>query len=203
MIPPKLHFNKFDDDAFTLRPKETLKIEIPYDGRPTPTVDFKKDGRSIISSTHIQTDDQDNVATLTVFDIRPQDSGTYTIKAENEAGIDKVDIVVEVQGLPDAPRNFKASDVTPETCMLNWDRPLDDGGNTILRYNIERRGFGRKTWQKVGTTRETQFEAENLLEDQTYEFRVAAENIVGEGEGAELQEPVVARYTFGKFETKN
>ena len=132
MIPPKLHFTRFGDDAFTLRPKETLKINIPYDGRPTPTVDFRKDGRLIISSTHIQTEDIDSTATLIVFDIRPEDSGTYTIKAENEAGIDKVDIVVEVQGVPDAPRNFKALDVTPETCMLNWDRPLDDGGISDL-----------------------------------------------------------------------
>lgn len=94
------------------------------------------------------------------------------LQAENEAGIDKVDIVVQVQSVPDAPRNFKASDITPDTCVLKWDRPLSDGGHPILRYNIERRGMGRKTWQRVGTTKNTEFEAENLLEDQTYEFKV-------------------------------
>lgn len=80
MIPPKLHFSAIDDEAFRVRPNETLKIEIPYDGRPHPTIDFKKDGRGLISSAHIRTEDKDSVATLTVFDIRPEDSGTYSVK---------------------------------------------------------------------------------------------------------------------------
>ena len=81
MTPPKLHFSTINDEAFTVRPNETLKIEIPYDGRPHPTIDFKKDGRALISSAHIQTEDKDSIATLTVFDIRPEDSGTYSVKA--------------------------------------------------------------------------------------------------------------------------
>lgn len=197
-IPPKLHFVHFDDDTFTLKPKETLKIEIPYDGNPVPSIQILKDGRPLVPSQHVQTDDSDFTVRLTVWEVTAADTGIYSIIAENIAGIDTVEIVVVVRGLPDAPRNLKASDVTPETCLLKWEAPVDDGGSPISRYVIERRGFGRKTWQRIGAARETHFEAENLLEDQSYEFRVVAENVNGEGEGAELEGAVVAKYTFGE-----
>lgn len=33
---------------------------------------------------------------------------------------------------------LEVSDLTPETCLLSWKPPLDDGGSAITNYIIEK-----------------------------------------------------------------
>lgn len=47
-----------------------------------------------------------------------------------------------VFGFPDRPlppRNLDISKIKAESCYLNWDAPLDDGGSELTNYIIEKK----------------------------------------------------------------
>ncbi len=78
---------------------------------------------------------------------------------------------------------------------MTWEAPESDGGSPILRYVIEKRSAGRVTWSKVTTVKELTAIVTDLNEGKMFEFKVAAENKFGMGEGAEIG-PVLAAFTF-------
>jgi titin len=93
---------------------------------------------------------------------------------------------------------LKPVEVTPESCVLNWDTPEDNGGCDIRNYIVERRDANRQSYNKIGTTKELKFTDTKLVEGRGYVYRVSAENEVGVGEPAESK-TVTAKYGFSKY----
>lgn len=93
------------------------------------------------------------------------------------------------------------TNITKINADLKWQVPSSDGGSPITNYVVEKRDVRRKAWQTVDTTvKELKYTVTPLNEGSLYVFRVAAENAVGMSEFCELEDAVLAKDTFSKFE---
>ena len=105
--------------------------------------------------------------------------------------------------IPSAPRNLHVKECSKDYVDIVWTPPNTDGGSEILQYIIEKRDVTRGigTWMVCGTVsaNECFFRASKLFQGNAYQFRVSAENRVGTGPPAEMQEAVVAQLPFGRF----
>jgi len=97
--------------------------------------------------------------------------------------------------------NLAVKDVTRNSVTLRWSAPRDDGGADVSAYVVEKRESSRRMWQSVAIVPPdvTELEATGLYEGNQYVFRVAAENVVGLGEPAELKDSVVPKSQFGQL----
>ena len=101
---------------------------------------------------------------------------------------------------PFSPCNLRVTAYDVDFISIAWDKPSNDGGSALLRYIVERREAQRSTWILCGSTKvdKTEFTSSNLIEGESYFFRVAAENQVGRGEYAETIDTQKARLPYGK-----
>ena len=105
---------------------------------------------------------------------------------------------VYVTDKPGPVENLKVKGVTENTVTLTWEDPKDDGGCLISGYAVERRDAGKRSWTRVDTCSELEYEVGKLTEGQNYNFQVAAENEVGFGPFKELTKGVAPKSGFGE-----
>uniref|UniRef100_A0A669DL52 Titin n=1 Tax=Oreochromis niloticus TaxID=8128 RepID=A0A669DL52_ORENI len=119
--------------------------------------------------------------TLLVIDkMSRNDSGKYTVSAENSSGTKSAFVVVRVLDTPSAPVNLKVKEITNQSVTLEWEPPLLDGGSKIKNYIVEKRESTRKTFAAVVTNcHALSWQIEPLQEGCSYYFRVLAENAYG------------------------
>jgi fibronectin type 3 domain-containing protein len=120
------------------------------------------------------------VTTITDDGLEPGKTYLYRVRAANAAGNGPYSNVAAVRvplaGLPTAPRELRATAVSPTRVDLKWaDATLETG------YRIERRLAGTDTWAKVGqaAANATSFSDTHALAGKTYQYRVRAFNDVG------------------------
>ncbi|XP_055621315.1 titin isoform X2 [Toxorhynchites rutilus septentrionalis] len=82
------------------------------------------------------------------------------------------------------------SDSTPDVVTLRWKRPTSDGGSPILGYIIEHRRTGSPHWVRATAQliQSNELSITGLEPGWRYQFRVLAQNIVGQSESSELSE---------------
>uniref|UniRef100_A0A1I7XS04 non-specific serine/threonine protein kinase n=1 Tax=Heterorhabditis bacteriophora TaxID=37862 RepID=A0A1I7XS04_HETBA len=92
-------------------------------------------------------------------------------------------------------------ETSEEAIVLQWTRPLSDGGAPIQGYIIEKREAGTKEWTRAsfGTVPDTKYRVRTglgsvtaLTPKKTYEFRVCAVNAAGSGAYSENSVPIAA-----------
>jgi len=84
--------------------------------------------------------------------------------------------------VPSAPRGpVNIRDVTSQSCTMSWSTPADLGNSPLLGYNIEARNVKSQEWHHRGFSRgyKNTYTVEGLVDGQTYEFRISAENMIG------------------------
>jgi hypothetical protein len=86
--------------------------------------------------------------------------------------------------VPGAPAGVAAT-AAPETAMLSWDAPADDGGSAITHYVIA--GDNGSSW---GTAPASPREFGGLWNHNVYQWKVAAVNAAGQGPWSALSDPV-------------
>lgn len=72
---------------------------------------------------------------------------------------------------------------------------MSDGGSPITGYVLEKRLYGQNAaWERVtfGNINDVRYRVTGLTPQKTYEFRVAALNLAGQGEYSENSVPIVA-----------
>lgn len=147
-VKPKLNLSALSD--IRVRAGTPIKITVPFEGEPQPTVTWKKADSSLSSTPAHEIEIREN---LTIFYIPKSeriDSGQYSIHLKNELGEDKGSLKVTVLDAPSEPQGpIKISDIHKEGCTLDWKPPVDDGGSEILHYVIEKLDTTRGTWQEV------------------------------------------------------
>ena len=83
---------------------------------------------------------------------------------------------------------------------LKWKPSASDGGAKITEYIVERREVGKKSWKKVGSSKDSKttfLEIRGLKKNCSFNFRISAKNNVG------LSQPLVLEETVkGKAEVK-
>ncbi|GMT25440.1 hypothetical protein PFISCL1PPCAC_16735 [Pristionchus fissidentatus] len=93
---------------------------------------------------------------------------------------------------------LEVSDVTKDSCVLNWNPPEDDGGADISNYVVEKRDTRTNTWVPVSAfVTGTSITVPKLTEGHEYEFRVMAENAFGRSDPLNTDSPVLAKDPFG------
>lgn len=78
-------------EPLEVKESETVSMSVVAEGKPTPQVDWFKDGRPIqIDETHLlKKDEGEGRHSLTIFNSRLDDAGIYSCKAVNKAGADE------------------------------------------------------------------------------------------------------------------
>ena len=127
---------------------------------------------------------------LHIRDLVELNEYVFRVIAENDAGQSKpsepTDKVVpkDPYSKPGPPGQPNVTDVTRDTASLTWTEPKDDGKSPITTYIIEMRAAGEFNWT-VANARETvtkhSYTVRGLKPNAAYEFRVAAENKLGQG----------------------
>ncbi|CAD6240006.1 GSCOCG00002463001-RA-CDS [Cotesia congregata] len=104
-------------------------------------------------------------------------------------------------GAPQGP--LEVSGMTKTSFTIMWNPPESDGGSPIIEYNVEMKETSKKSWTKVGTTKEdiTYISVSDLKTDAAYEFRITASNAIGTGPPYLSEEPIVTgkRIILSKF----
>ena len=86
-------------------------------------------------------------------------------------------------------------------CKLSWLPPVSDGGSDVTAYHIERRLTSGSCWLAAKWKKSadvTEAEVLDLVDGNEYEFRVSAENKVGQGAPSDPTAPVMAKDPWGK-----
>ena len=98
---------------------------------------------------------------------------------------------------PEGP--LEISEIKPDSCVLTWKAPKNDGGAPISNYIIEKFDTKKGEWQKVSSSCRVPFyEVNGLTEGSEYKFRVSAENIYGQSVPLECEKAIVAKHPFSK-----
>lgn len=100
---------------------------------------------------------------------------------------------------PGAPAdNIVISRVTEEKCTVSWKIPLEDGGDSVTHYIVERRETSRLNWVAMETECKTlSCVSSKLIKNNEYVFRVRGVNKFGPGVPLE-SEPIIARNAYSK-----
>jgi hypothetical protein len=154
-------------------------------GSIAPTTAITTDGSGIaaLTSWTLGTTAGTNTLTATVTGSDP--AVTTTITATATAG-------AEPDTTPSVPLSVVATAID-DGAQLSWTAPADDGGSPITDYRIEVSSDRGQTWtliQRPAST-DTSVTIAPLASYVSYQFRVAAINIVGQGTWSAPSAPVV------------
>ena len=121
--PPKAlgFFNGYKE--MVVKAGDTLRISVPFQGSPRPTVAWSKIGEATLPDGGDAK--MENGECRLVFDKATiGHAGTYTCWLKNDFGQEKVTIKVVVMDRPGAPQGpLDISDIRPDSCMLTWKPP--------------------------------------------------------------------------------
>jgi len=181
----------------TTRSQQTLRIHVPYIGKPQADATWFKEGKRIEKSEFHEMETTDSYVHLVVKNpIRQKDSGKYTVKLSNVHGSNSYAIDANVQDVPSKPHDIQVSEVTYSSMVLSWKVPHDDGGASVSNYIIEKRDIDGEedTWTLVtSNTTQCHFRVSKLMEKHAYYFRVFAENCFGVSLPQETDAPIAAK----------
>ena len=90
--------------------------------------------------------------------------------------------------------------VTENSVSLHWATPKTDNGSPITGYVIEKRDPKRQSYIQVGRTSADKFDftVPRLVQGNSYNFQVMAENEMGLGIPAELSQGITAKSPYSK-----
>ncbi|XP_036950563.1 myosin-binding protein C, cardiac-type isoform X4 [Acanthopagrus latus] len=183
--PPKIHLDcmgRTAESTIVVVAGNKLRLDVPITGDPAPTVIWTK-GEKVVTEgdgrVHVETTKGHCV--FTIEGAERQDEGVYSVVVRNPAGEDTADINVKVVDVPDPPVAVRVVSVGEESCIVQWDPPLFDGGQPIIGYVLERKKTKSYRWMRLNFDPypETTYEAKRMIEGVAYEMRVYAVNSIG------------------------
>ncbi|MGH0162701.1 UNVERIFIED_CONTAM: hypothetical protein FKN15_048218 [Acipenser sinensis] len=160
---------------------QKLRVEAHVAGKPAPFCKWKKGDDDVVSSSRLAVHKAQNTCVLIIKDVTRQDSGYYSLSAENSSGtvsqILRV-VIMDIPGPPEPP--FTISDIDADACSLSWHIPRENGGSNITNYVIEQCDVSRGDWVTVvSSVTKTSCRIGKLTPNKEYIFRVRSENRFG------------------------
>uniref|UniRef100_A0A914XER3 Uncharacterized protein n=1 Tax=Plectus sambesii TaxID=2011161 RepID=A0A914XER3_9BILA len=162
-------------------------------GRPTPEVEWLKDGTTLSNGPNHQIDTIASTTTLTIKSLERDDRGKYSLRVRNRVGDDEVSIGLQVTDRPDPPGKPTVQDQNLDSVRLLWATSMQDGGSQVRHYTVEMCKVGTDSWQKAEMTKQPFTTLFNLEAGRTYRFRVRADNVFGSSDPSEESEDVFVR----------
>ncbi|XP_061656401.1 titin-like isoform X2 [Syngnathoides biaculeatus] len=196
-IEPAADLSEITNQLITCRSGSTFTIDVPISGRPAPKVTWRLEEMRLKNSERVSIKVTKDRAIISVKDAMRGDGGKYHLTLENVAGSKTFTIDVNVTGRPSPPKGpVEISNITSESCVVNWDAPEDDGGTDITNYIVEKRESGSTAWQLINSSvKHTSLHVSHLTKYMQYTFRVSAENRFGVSKPAE-SETIVAEHSY-------
>ncbi|XP_037605774.1 myosin-binding protein C, cardiac-type isoform X3 [Sebastes umbrosus] len=219
--PPKIHLDcmgRTSDTTIVVVAGNKLRLDVPITGDPAPTVVWTKsekastvkpDGEEngvpasswTLKDGEVVTDGDGRVhvettkghCVFTIEGTERQDEGIYSVVVRNPAGEDTADINVKVVDVPDPPQTPRVLSVGEDSCVVEWDPPLFDGGQPIIGYVVERKKKKSFRWMRLNFDPypKTTYEAKRMIEGMEYEMRVYAVNGIGMSRHSPASQPFV------------
>uniref|UniRef100_A0A3B4TBD9 Titin n=1 Tax=Seriola dumerili TaxID=41447 RepID=A0A3B4TBD9_SERDU len=175
--------------GIVVRAGGSMRICIPFKGRPTPEISWAKEDGELPSKVQIETGEDYTQLSIDICD--RYDAGKYILNLENSAGTKSAFVSVKVLDTPGSPLNLTVKDIKRESVTVTWEPPLIDGGARIKNYLVEKRESTRKVYSNVDNKcTKTSYRITGLTEGTIYYFRVLAENEFGVGQPAETEKAV-------------
>uniref|UniRef100_A0A8D3DA97 Titin-like n=1 Tax=Scophthalmus maximus TaxID=52904 RepID=A0A8D3DA97_SCOMX len=140
--PPEMILDSELRKGIVVRAGGSMKICIPFKGRPTPEISWAKEDGELPSKVQIETAEDYTQISVDICD--RYDAGKYIVNMENTAGTKSAFVSVKVLDTPGAPMNLAVKDIKRESVTLTWEPPLIDGGARIKNYLVEKRESTRK-----------------------------------------------------------
>uniref|UniRef100_A0A3B5ATD5 Titin n=1 Tax=Stegastes partitus TaxID=144197 RepID=A0A3B5ATD5_9TELE len=177
-----------------------LVLDAAVGGRPDPKTSWSKGNRELdlCEKYHLQYTPTRAMAIIKFCD--RDDTGKYILTVRNVSGTKTQLSMITSVFFPDTPGvcegSIEISKITEESCTLSWKPPLEDGGDDIAYYIVERRDTNRLNWVIMhAECKEVTCNITGLFKNTEYLFRVRGVNKYGAG--VYLQsELMVARNTF-------
>ncbi|KPP69412.1 myosin-binding protein C, cardiac-type-like, partial [Scleropages formosus] len=195
--PPKIHLDCIGNTAestIVVVAGNKLRLDVPITGDPAPTVVWTKSEKVISNAEgRVHVESTNGHCIFTIEGAERQDEGVYTVIVRNPAGEDNADITVKVVDVPDAPQTPRILSVGEDSCIVQWDPPLFDGGMPVLGYVLERKKTRSYRWMRLNFDpyKELTYEAKRMIEGVAYEMRVYAVNAIGMSRHSPASQPFV------------
>ncbi|KAK3527738.1 hypothetical protein QTP86_002570 [Hemibagrus guttatus] len=195
--PPKIHLDclgQTADSTILVVAGNKLRLDVPITGDPAPTVVWTKSDKVLTdSSGRVHVESARGHCILTIEGAERQDEGVYSVIVRNPAGEDTADIHVKVVDVPDPPQAPRILSVGEDSCVVQWDPPLFDGGQPVLGYVLERKKKKSYRWMRLNFDpyKDTTYEANRMIEGMAYEMRVYAVNSIGMSRPSPASQPFV------------
>uniref|UniRef100_A0A3Q4MWA2 Myosin binding protein C3 n=1 Tax=Neolamprologus brichardi TaxID=32507 RepID=A0A3Q4MWA2_NEOBR len=191
--PPKIHLDcmgRTAESTIVVVAGNKLRLDVPITGDPAPTVIWTK-GEKGDGRVHVETTKGHCVFTIECAE--RQDEGIYSVVVRNPAGEDTADIHVKVVDVPDPPMAPTILSVGEDSCVVQWEPPLFDGGQPIIGYVLERKKLKSYRWMRLNFDPypETTYEAKRMIEGVPYEMRIYAVNSIGMSRHSPASQPFV------------
>uniref|UniRef100_A0A803W9K1 Titin n=1 Tax=Ficedula albicollis TaxID=59894 RepID=A0A803W9K1_FICAL len=184
-------------NTYSVQAGEDLKVEVPFIGRPKPTITWTKDEQPLKQTTRLNIQNTTTSTILHIKESNREDFGKYTVTATNAAGTATEHlsiIVLEKPGPPRGPVRF--DEISADFVVLSWDPPDYTGGCQISNYIVEKRDTSTTTWNIVSATvARTTIKATRLKTGSEYQFRISAENRYGKSSPL-ASKSIVVQYPY-------
>ena len=96
-VPPSVATDQVRNEVWVKRGEDTV-IEIPYNGFPTPKVEWTLKGKAIRKTKRSVSTINETCAQLALKSVDDNEAGTYTCKLSNECGDVSVSVTVKLMG---------------------------------------------------------------------------------------------------------
>ncbi|XP_068509225.1 roundabout homolog 3 isoform X3 [Syngnathus scovelli] len=188
----------------TYAPGSTAQLHCHVMGKPTPTIQWEKDGQRILG-TDARIRLMEN-GTFQIAHLQETDSGVYTCLAASSSGETSWSGVLTVKEnaepsvaqstepfqLPGPPHKPIVTDVSKNSVSLTWQPNAHEGGAAVTSYIVE--AFSQSagsTWQTVADMVKVETHTiTGLLPNTIYLFIVRAVNAYGLSDPSPISEPV-------------
>lgn len=184
LIPPEANLIDYPNSELSVRIGQNVNIDLPYKGKPKPTIQWMKDDVPLKESEQVRFRQTENKASLIVRNARKENAGKYTLVLDSKLVKNFFDIKVITLGPPSQPIGpIRFDEIKAQSIIISWDEPQDNGGGEITCYSVEKRETSQAAWKMVcSSVVRTTFKIPNLVKGTEYQFRVRAENKYGMSE---------------------
>ena len=126
--------------------------------------------------------------------VSSNDYGAYDCFAQNEMGVDRTIVNLNVTSSPDPPSYLRILNVTYNSVNLTWTPGFDGGVPQSFKIRYRKEGADNYQYVDVAPEGTTYFEVQDLKEGTRYSFSIMSFNKLGH-----------SSYTadIGKVETKS
>uniref|UniRef100_UPI00398E99B0 myosin-binding protein C, slow-type isoform X4 n=1 Tax=Pristiophorus japonicus TaxID=55135 RepID=UPI00398E99B0 len=180
---PKLHLDHLaKTPEIVVVAGSKMRLDIPVTGEPMPKIVWMKGEKAILETgNRVRAENFPDHTSMVIESAERDDSGSYKIVVQNEAGVDTANLKIKVVDIPDPPAAPIVTEVGGDWCSMTWNPPDYDGSSPILGYIIERKKKQSSRWMRLNfdLCKEMTFEPKNMIEGIPYEVRVFAVNAIG------------------------